>query len=126
MRGDLGRAYSAGECVVRQGEEGDSMFVVLQGTVEVVREEGGKEHVLSELKAGDFFGEMALFSRERRSATVRAKGEARLLTVDRRGFLKSVHEDPSMAFRILEKMSQRVRSLNAEVSRLRQEASERG
>ena len=125
MRGDLGKVYGDGECIVREGDEGDSMYVVLQGRVEVLREEGGQPFVLSELGPGDFFGEMALFSREKRSATVRAKGEARMLTIDKRGFLKSVHEDPSMAFRILHKLSERVRSLDAEVSHLRRAISEK-
>ena len=118
--GALGKVYEDGEVIIKQGEVGDCMYVVQQGEVEVVLENPGAEISLSVLKRGDVFGEMALFTKETRSATVRARGKARVLTVDKRGFLKRVHEDPSLAFRILQKMSERIRSLNQEVIRLRQ------
>jgi CRP/FNR family transcriptional regulator, cyclic AMP receptor protein len=120
--GDLGKLCKDGEQIVRQGDTGDCMYVVLQGEVEVLLEEAGGEQVLSTLKAGDIFGEMALFSREPRSATVRAKGEARVLTVDRQGFMKRIHKDPSLAFAILDKMSERIRRLDTEIVRLQNKA----
>jgi CRP-like cAMP-binding protein len=56
-----------------------------------------------------------------RSATVKALGRARILTVDRKGFLRRVQEDPSLAFRVLQTMSGRIRELTDEVARLRAE-----
>ncbi len=117
--GVLGREYGGGEVVCRQGEVGDRMYVVQAGRAVVSREEGGADVVVGELTPGDVFGEMAIFDRQPRSATVRAKGKARVLTLDKRAFLRRVHEDPSLAFRILERMSQRIRDLNEEVSRLK-------
>jgi len=114
----LGKTYGAGEAIARQGEIGECMYVVQEGRVEVVREQDGAEVRLATLGEGDFFGEMALFDRERRSATVRALGEARVLTVDKRTFLRRIHEDPSLAFRIVKGMSQRIRKLNDQVARL--------
>jgi CRP-like cAMP-binding protein len=84
-----------------------------------LREEDGAEVVVGELTTGDVFGEMAIFEREPRSATVRVKGQARVLTLDKRAFLRRVHEDPSMAFHILQRMSFRIRTLNQELSRLK-------
>ena len=75
--------------------------------------------MVGELGAGDIFGEMAIFDHQPRSATVRAKGRARILTLDKKAFLSHVHEDPSLAYRVLEDMSQRIRSLDAEISRLK-------
>ena len=95
------------------------MYVVQAGRAVVIREENGVEVVVRELTAGDVFGEMAIFERQPRSATVRAKGPARMLTLDKRAFLRGVHEDPSLAYRILQAMSQRVRSLTGELSRLK-------
>jgi len=114
----LGKTYGDGEPIARQGEIGECMYVIQQGQVEVVREQDGTEVQLATLEEGDFFGEMALFDRERRSATVRALGEARVLTVDKRTFLRRIHEDPSLAFRIVKGMSQRIRTLDAQVARL--------
>ena len=118
--GALGREYADQEVVCRQGETGNCMYVVQAGKVEVLREGTGTEVILGELGPGEVFGEMAIFDRQPRSATVRAKGGARILTLDKRQFLRRVHEDPSLAFHILQGMSRRIRSLNEEVSRLRQ------
>ena len=64
------------------------------------------------------WGEMAIFDRDVRSATVRALGDARVLTVDKKNFMRRVHEDPSLAFRLVETMSRRIRELGEEVARL--------
>ena len=117
--GALGIAYADGEVICRQGEVGDRMYVIQDGEAVVVREEAGGEVVVGEVGAGDIFGEMAIFMRQPRSATVRARGPARVLTLDKRAFLRRVHEDPSLAFSILEKMSERVRSLDEELARLK-------
>jgi CRP-like cAMP-binding protein len=117
--GALGKAYLDGEVIVRQGEVGDCMYVIQEGQVEVVAEQDGNELRLNVLEAGQFFGEMAIVEREARVATVRALGAARVLTVDKKSFLSRVHKDPSLAFRIMETMSRRIRELDAEVTRLR-------
>jgi CRP-like cAMP-binding protein len=95
------------------------MYVLQQGRAEVIRESDGREHRLGLLAPGDVFGEMAIFEREVRSATIRAVEDARVLTVDRRTFLRRVQEDPSLAFHILRSLSHRVRALDGEVARLR-------
>ncbi len=117
--GTLGREYADGELICRQGEVGHCMYVVQAGQVVVSRQDTDAELVIARLKAGDIFGEMAIFDRQPRSATVRADGRARVLTLDRRTFLRRVHEDPSLAFRILQQMSARVRRLDDEVTRLK-------
>ncbi len=117
--GDLGKIYLDGEIIVRQGEVGDCMYVLLGGKVQVLAERPNGDVALSVLEPGSIFGEMALFSRTRRSATVRAVGEARVLTVNKRQFLSNIHEDPSLAFRILQQMSTRIQDLSTEIARLR-------
>ncbi|MDO8689459.1 MAG: cyclic nucleotide-binding domain-containing protein [Dehalococcoidia bacterium] len=118
--GALGREYADREIICRQGESGNCMYVVQSGRLSVFREDGTREVLVGELKTGDVFGEMAVFDKQPRSATVRAKGQARGLTLDKRTFSRRVHEDPSLAFRILHQMTERIRSLNDELSHLRQ------
>jgi CRP/FNR family cyclic AMP-dependent transcriptional regulator len=114
----LGRVYQDGEAIVRQGEVGDCMYVIQEGKVEVLMEQDGNDVLLMTLEEGDFFGETAIFEHEVRSATVRALGEVRVLTVDERTFLRRIHKDPSLAVRIVQTMSARIRSLIDEVGRL--------
>jgi CRP-like cAMP-binding protein len=116
--GELGTVYRDGETIVRQGEPGTCMYVVQEGEVEVLASKGDGEIRLAVLGLGDVFGEMALFSKEARSATVRAVGNARVLRVDKQTFLRRVHEDPSLAFRLLQKMAERIRALDQAFVRL--------
>ena len=113
--GGLGKTYKDGEDIIKQGDSGNCMYIIQSGEVEVLRDDNGKEVRLALRKEGDFFGEMALFSRELRSATIRASGDARILTVDRKNLLKSIQKDPSLAFRIIETLSKRVRDLSEEI-----------
>jgi CRP-like cAMP-binding protein len=114
--GGLGKTYKDGEDIIKQGDSGNCMYIIQSGEVEVLRDDNGKEVRLALRKEGDFFGEMALFSRELRSATIRALGDARILTVDRKNLLNSIQKDPSLAFRIIETLSKRVRDLSEEIA----------
>jgi CRP/FNR family transcriptional regulator, cyclic AMP receptor protein len=115
----LGRSYADGEAVCRQGDRGDAMYVVQEGRLRVFREDDGVETLVGELAPGEIFGEMAVFDHHPRSATVRAAGTARVLTLDKRAFLRQIHDDPTVAWRILEQMSLRIRRLTSELSRLK-------
>jgi len=121
-KGALGRLYEDGEVIVRQGEIGDCMYVVQSGDVEVVLVSDTGEQSLAVLGAGDFFGEMAVFEREVRSATVRAHGEARALKIDKKTLLRRIKEDPLLAVKFLETLSRRIRDLNAMCARLERAA----
>jgi CRP-like cAMP-binding protein len=116
--GALGQIYEDGEIIIHQGEVGDCMYVIQEGEVVIFLDEGGREVHLATRKAGDFFGEMALFDRDVRSANVRAQGQVRILTVDKKNLLSRIHKDPSMAFRMIETMSYRIRELLDEINRL--------
>jgi len=115
----LGRVYHDGEIVVRQGEVGDCMFTVQEGRLEVLAKQGdGAEVHIGVMEQGAIFGEMAIFEREVRSATVRAVGSARVLTIDKKTFLRRVQQDPSLAFNLVRMMSRRIRKLTMLVAEL--------
>lgn len=113
----LGRTYADGEAVCRQGERAEALFVVQEGLVHIFREENGVETLVGKLGPGEIVGEMAIFDRQPRSATVRAAGTARVLTLDKRALLRQIHDDPTLAWRILQRMSLTIRSLNSELAR---------
>jgi len=111
----LGHLYRNGEIIIKQGTVGDCLYVIQQGKVEVVSENKGKEIVLAELGEKEFFGEMALFEKDVRSCTVRAKGDTKVLTLDKKGLYITIQKDPSLAFRLLEKMSNRLRDMDNKI-----------
>lgn len=117
--GALGKIYQDTEIIIKQGEPGDCMYVIQEGLVEIVNETDRGEVLLALRGKGEFFGEMAIFERDVRSATVRAVGEARVLTIDKKNLLRRIHEDPSLAFHLLQSLSARLRELSAEVAQIR-------
>src|SRR3954462_2149441 len=66
------RTYEAGQVVFREGDEGDTCFVVRSGAVKITREHGGRTIALAELRGGDTFGELSMFGGEVRSASAQA------------------------------------------------------
>ena len=118
--GELGKTYEDGEIIIQQGDEGNCMYVIQEGQVEVILENEGQEIKVGVRDPGEFIGEMAIFDRDVRSATIRSLGQSRVLTVDKKNFLRRVHEDPSLAFRLVEIMYKRIRELGEEVTRLQQ------
>ena len=120
-KGELGKTYEPGDVIVKQGEAGDCMFVIQEGQVVATLEQDGKEGVLGMLGPGDFFGEMSVFEKQARSATVRAVSRARVLTVDKKNLLRQITDDPTLAFNLLEKMSARISDLTRQVAWLTKE-----
>ena len=114
--GALGKTYEPGQTIIRQGEMGDCMYVIQEGLVEVVKEANGQNVRLAVLGKGEFFGEMAIFEEEARAATVRVLAPARILTIDRKNLLRRIQEDPSLAHRLVQVMSGRVRKLGEQIT----------
>jgi len=73
--------YAPGETIIRAGDEGDSMFVVSRGGVDVRVDSNGTQRTISRLGEGAFFGEMALFTGEPRTANVVAAEETEVLEI---------------------------------------------
>ncbi len=123
----LGRSYADGSTIIFQGAKADNFFIILEGRVEVVIDKPTsppQRIAILEKGGDDVFGEMSCFDDLPRSATVRALGPARVLSIDRKGILRWMQEDPSTVLQILTKMSKRIRTLNDEILSLRQEAQQ--
>lgn len=107
--GALGKLYQAGESIVRQGDVGDCMYVIQEGYVEVVKEADGRNVQLAILGKDEFFGEMEVFEHKGRAATVRALVPTRVITIDQKNLLRRIQEDSSLAYRLVQVMSNRIR-----------------
>ncbi|CEM10229.1 unnamed protein product [Vitrella brassicaformis CCMP3155] len=77
-------AFKDGEVIVKQGDEGDKFYIIEEGEAEAFKE-GGAGKVM-DYKKGDYFGELALIKNQPRAATVKAKGEVKCVTLDRKSF----------------------------------------
>ena len=102
--------YDDGERVFKQGEDGDAFFIVLDGKVEVRVSKfplGLFAKTVATLGSGGFFGEMALFSKEKRSATVRAIGPTRLFVLLKKEFTKFLNENPGFKEKVEQTVGRR-------------------
>jgi CRP-like cAMP-binding protein/di/tricarboxylate transporter len=107
-------AVAQGDAVCRQGEPGDSLYVVAAGRLGVhVHDPAGRaSRRIDGLGPGDFFGEMALLTGEPRSATVRAEAPSRVLRLDRERFEALVRQQPSSFLAIARELSRRLATAN--------------
>jgi CRP-like cAMP-binding protein len=107
------KEFPQGSLIVREGAVEDTIFLIGSGSVQVVLpEKGGNETSLSILPKGEIFGEMAVLDKRPRSATVKANENCTLLEVKGREFLKILGDHPDLEFKILLKLSERLRVLN--------------
>jgi signal transduction histidine kinase len=100
----------AGELVLREGDPGDSLFVVLDGQLEVTKRQGRQDVLLAVYKPGQFFGEMALLEQAPRSASVRTLRESRLLVISQAAFQTLLSCSASAPLKILHIVTSRLRS----------------
>ena len=116
---ELGRIYSDGEIIFREGDVGEALYVIQSGKINITKKATSGELVIATLRSGEIFGEMALFDRLPRSATARASGDARILTIDKKKLFSTISRDPTLVFKLLESMSQRTRRLDEELMKLK-------
>lgn len=103
--------YSKDDLVIRQGEEGDTFYMVKSGRLEVFREEDGERKKLAELGPGDFFGEIALLKGEKRTASVRALERAELVCLGKDAFRDILTRYPDVKERIERKAESRMKEI---------------
>jgi CRP-like cAMP-binding protein len=110
------RSYGGGETIFSQGDQPDVVYVVRSGAVKIFRSQDGKPTTLGVLKPGDMFGEMAVFGRKPRSASAEAVGATECTLVGAEEF-KEIVGGPEV-WKLLEKMSQRIREVDEQIEKL--------
>ena len=108
--------YPEGETVIKEGEPGEEVFLIIAGEVEVVKQRGQQEITLDTMEVGNYFGEMALFEEAKRSATIRTKRPSRFLVLHKQEFNELVREYPRIALQICTVLSHRLRNLQSKLT----------
>lgn len=103
------RRYQPGRIIMQEGSEGGDVHLIVEGRVEVVKGEGSDEMHLAERGPGDLFGEMGLFERSPRFATVRALEPTRLLQLPEANARALLAEQPLLLYRTVQVLSARLR-----------------
>lgn len=111
--------YPSGEIIFTEGDKPDMMYLIEEGTVQVYFERKGKEIDLAQLAKGDFFGEMAILRKDKRSASIKTIEESRILSIDRETIINIVNQNGILAakflFNLAEIIAERLAKTNKEV-----------
>ena len=115
---DLERLYHMAEPVfipegrrfIQEGEPGDTLYIVLDGEVEVTKRQGGQDVVLAVRGVGEFFGEMSLLDGAPRNASLRTLRDSHLLAVSQAAFGTLLSSSPSAPLSMLHTVTMRLRS----------------
>jgi HEAT repeat protein len=103
--------YPKDTVLIRQGEEGSVMYVIVDGRLEVRHSKDGREEVLAERGRGDFVGEMAIIDSAPRAASLCTLTDARVLVIDDVTFKGILHERPEVSFAVMRSLSRRLREI---------------
>ena len=110
-------SFGEGELVFEEGERGNTLYLIIQGEVAVVVGYHSDQAIeLDRIAPGDYFGEMALFGDNRRSATIRVNQTARFLTLHKQELEEIVREYPQIALHVCRVLSIRIRHLHGKIS----------
>jgi CRP/FNR family cyclic AMP-dependent transcriptional regulator len=114
------RRYPAKSTIIYAGDQGDTLYYIIKGSVTVVIEDDsdGKEMILAYLNPGDFVREMGLFDQEHRSAWIRTKTECEVGEISYGKFIELSHKHPEFLFAISKQIAQRLRDTTRKVSDL--------
>lgn len=107
--------FAAGEELIRQGDEADNVFIIIEGHAEAVVD-GQK---VGDVQRDEIFGAMAVFTREKRSASVIAATPCTVMVIPKDQFLGLMHGNPRIAHSLIESMARRIDLLNKDVTQLR-------
>lgn len=113
------RRFKNGEHVVRQGDNGNSAYVILSGSADVVVDIAGTPTVVAQLREKELFGEIAMLCESPRTASIVARGEMHTLCFERDAMLKLMREFPEMGIEIARSLARRLERTTAELARVR-------
>jgi hypothetical protein len=107
-------SHPANQVVIREGDRGETLFLIVKGSVAVIKNlAADNELELDQIDSGDYFGEMALFEDQKRSASIRTLSESEFLVLHKAEFNEIVHEFPEIALNACRVLSTRIRRLHA-------------
>ena len=104
--------FKDGDWIFQEGDHNRDLYIIQQGSVNIIKQSPQGEMKLATFEKGDFFGDMALLQGGPRFAGARAMGETRLLILQPGGFLLKIRRDPTFAFEMLQQLSHRIKVSN--------------
>jgi CRP-like cAMP-binding protein len=111
----FGTMFEAGRVIFKEGEPGDTMYIIQKGRVKITKKVDDVEKILMVLGKGDFFGEMAIIRQAPRTATATAIDNCELLAFNHTGFVSMISKNTSIAVNIIEKLCVRLEKADNQI-----------
>ena len=112
--------FAAGEELIHQGDDAEHVFIIIEGHADALVD----GHKVGDVQKDEIFGAMAVFTREKRSASVVASEPCTVMVIPKEQFLSLMHSNPRIAHSLIESMARRIDLLNKEITQHRETAVE--
>jgi CRP/FNR family transcriptional regulator, cyclic AMP receptor protein len=114
----FGRTFETGTVIFNEGDDAREMFIIQTGNVRILKKVHKSEHILADLGKGDFFGEMAIMTNDRRFGTAIALTKVESLCFSREDLANLISKNTKVAFNIIEKLCRRLQNANLNIKYL--------
>lgn len=113
------RSFPKNTVVINEGDDTDSLYLIDKGSVKVyLSDNNGKEVIINTLETGEYFGELAILSSGKRSASVMTLENTTLSLINKNNFKNLLLNQPTIAYVLIENLAQRVRELTENIKSL--------
>jgi CRP/FNR family cyclic AMP-dependent transcriptional regulator len=111
------RKYKRGSIIIKKDDTADYLYVLLSGQVHAfIDDEAGKRVIVNTIGSDELFGELAMFSGDKRSASILAAENCEVLIIQRDDVLRAIREFPDFCFNVIQRLSKKINSLTEDVS----------
>ena len=111
--------YTPSSVILAEGEPGDNLFLLLEGSAKVTRAGSqGREVVIAFIRAGEFFGELSILDGQARSASVVALEDSQVYVIERSDFIGLIRRDPDLSIHLLQELARRIRASDRQIEYL--------
>lgn len=118
--------FTAGQCLMKQGDAGDCGYLILEGEADVMVDAAAGQVKVSGVGCNDFVGEMALLMDQPRTATILATTEVATLRITKESFFQLVEDSPKIGIEMMRVLAHRLEATTADLSQARQRLQDAG
>ncbi len=112
------RKYAAGDLICSEGSDSDEIFIVRSGRVRVFKTINSEKVELGFISQNDLFGEMSMFLKSKRTASIEASEASEIIVLDKKSVFEQIKKDPDFALQMITRLSLRLRQAHQVIAKL--------
>lgn len=113
------KKYEKGQTIFLEGDSSEFLYIIITGQVQIIKStRDGKEKIIAIVGDGDFFGEMGILEKDKRSATAKCNKNSNIIVIEKNDFLRLIKNNPQIALRMMTELSHRLRRAGDDIKNL--------